>query len=86
MAQNQDNNYGTSRENSQHEDDSDFEVTNQGQNLGGGKDESAGNRNPANFQDQLGGEEDDFRKTDQTISQAAPGQTMTNTGQGGSDA
>ena len=84
MPQNQDNNYAANRGMSRNEDDSEFEVSNQGQNLGGGKDDSAGNRNPANNQDQLGGSEDTFRKTDQTITQAAPGQTMIN--QGESDA
>ncbi len=64
--------------------DAGFEVSNQGQNLGGGKAQSAGTQNPANNQDLIG--EDDFSQTDQTISQAAPGQTTTNTMQGGSDA
>lgn len=84
MAQNQDGNFQENQEASQKADNSDFEVSNQGQNIGGGKGASAGDRNPANNQNQLGGDEDEFRKTDQTIAQAAPGQTMTN--QGGSDA
>lgn len=57
-----------------------FEVTNQGQNLGGGK----GDENTIDV-----GEKDDnneFSKTDQSITQAAPGQTATNTTQGGSNA
>jgi hypothetical protein len=88
MANDQDKNIqdGAYQGNLESDEDSGFEVSNQGQNIGGGKDRSAGNRNPANYQDQLGGDEDSFRKTDQTISQAAPGQTMTNTTQGGSDA
>ena len=57
-----------------------FEVTNQGQNLGsGGKDErtiDAGETSDGR----------EFSKTDQSIEQAAPGQTMTNTNQGGSNA
>ena len=55
-----------------------FEVTNQGQNLGGGK----GKRTI-----DVGETEDgnDFSKTDQSITQAAPGQTATNTTQGGSN-
>jgi len=57
-----------------------FEVTNQGQNLGGGKGDErtidVGEKND-------GGE---FSKTDQSITQAAPGQMVTNTNQGGSNA
>ncbi len=56
-----------------------FEVTNQGQNLGGGK----GDERTIDV-----GETDDggdFSKTDQSITQAAPGQTTTNTTQGGSN-
>jgi hypothetical protein len=56
-----------------------FEVTNQGQNLGGGKDE----RTIDVGETSDGGE---FSKTDQSITQAAPGQTVTNTNQGGSNA
>ena len=84
MAQNQGNDYQDNQGTSER--DEGFEVTNQGQNIGGGKEDNAGNVNPANVMDQLGGKEDDFRKTDQSISQAAPGQTATNTTQGGSDA
>lgn len=56
-----------------------FEVTNQGQNLGGGK----GDERTID----IGGTDDgeDFSKTDQSITQAAPGQTATNTTQGGSN-
>ncbi len=56
-----------------------FEVTNQGQDLGGGK----GDERKIDV-----GETDDggdFSKTDQSITQAAPGQTATNTTQGGSN-
>ena len=56
-----------------------FEVTNQGQDLGGGKSErkiDVGETSDGN----------DFSKTDQSITQAAPGQTTTNTTQGGSNA
>ena len=57
-----------------------FEVSNLGQNLGGGKGDErtidVGEKND-------GGE---FSKTDQSITQAAPGQTATNTNQGGSNA
>jgi hypothetical protein len=55
-----------------------FEVTNQGQNLGGGNSErtiDVGETDDGN----------DFSKTDQSITQAAPGQTVTNTNQGGSN-
>ncbi len=56
-----------------------FEVSDQGQNIGGGKDErkiDVGEINDGN----------EFSKTDQSITQAAPGQTATNTTQGGSNA
>ena len=66
MAQNQNNNYRASRDNSEYREDSNFEVSNQGQNLGGEKGDSAVDKNPVNIQDQLRGEED-FRKTYQTI-------------------
>lgn len=55
-----------------------FEVSNEGQNLGGKGDERKIDV----------GETDDgseFSKTDQSITQAAPGQTATNTTQGGSN-
>lgn len=58
-----------------------FDVTNQGQNLGAG--DTEGERTID------AGETDDgneFGKTDQSITQAAPGQTATNTNQGGSNA
>ena len=56
-----------------------FEVTNQGQNLGGGKDERTIDAGEI-------GDGNEFSKTDQSITQAAPGQTVTNTTQGGSNA
>jgi hypothetical protein len=56
-----------------------FEVTNQAQNLGGGKDERTIDVGET-------GDGGEFSKTDQSITQAAPGQTMTNTNQGGSNA
>ncbi len=57
-----------------------FEVTNQGQNLGGGKGDER--------KIDVGGtsDGDDFSQTDQSITQAVPGQTATNTTQGGSNA
>jgi hypothetical protein len=57
-----------------------FEVTNQGQNLGGGKKQEGGQK--------IGQFADDAfeTQTDQTISQAAPGQTTTPTNQGSSNA
>ena len=55
-----------------------FEVTNQGQNLGGGKSERT-----IDVGESADGNE--FSKTDQSITQAAPGQTVTNTDQGGSN-
>lgn len=57
-----------------------FNVSNQGQNLGGGKSQEGGQK-IGQFADDA-----DFSTTDQTISQAAPGQTMNNTTQGGSNA
>ncbi|MCA1624305.1 MAG: hypothetical protein LC768_17615 [Acidobacteria bacterium] len=57
-----------------------FKVTNQGQNLGGGKGQSGGQK-IGQFAD-----DDDFSTTDQTITQAAPGQTTTATDQGSSNA
>jgi hypothetical protein len=57
-----------------------FEVTNQGQNLGGGKSDER----MIDAGETSDGEE--FSKTDQSIAQAAPGQTLTNTTQGGSNA
>ncbi len=55
-----------------------FEVSNQGQNLGGKGDER---------KIDVGGtsDGDEFSQTDQSITQAAPGQTVTNTTQGGSN-
>ena len=57
-----------------------FEVSNQGQNLGGGK----GDERTIDVSEKNDGGE--FSKTDQSITQAAPGQTATNTNQGGSNA
>lgn len=58
----------------------DFEATKQAQNLGGGK----GDERKIDLGETNDGTE--FSQTDQSISQAAPGQTMTNTTQGGSNA
>ena len=60
-------------------DEKGFEVSNEGQNLGGGKDER---------KIDVGGtsDGDEFSKTDQSISQAAPGQTMNSTNQGSDNA
>lgn len=57
-----------------------LEVTNQGQNLGGGK----GDERKIDVGETNDGGE--FSQTDQSITQAAPGQTATNTTQGGSNA
>ena len=58
-----------------------FKVSNQGQNLGGGKGREGGQEVGKFTSD------DDFEmQTDQTISQAAPGQTTNSTTQGGSNA
>ncbi len=78
MANNQNKDrQGTLGENLTSEDKG-FEVTNEGQNLGGGKDERTID---------LGADDaDDFSKTDQSITQAAPGQTMNSTNQGSDNA
>jgi len=81
MTNNQDKDVQETRSRTTSEDEREgFEVTNQGQNLGGGgKDErmiDVGETSDAN----------EFSKTDQSITQAAPGQTVTNTNQGGSNA
>lgn len=60
-------------------DEKGFEVTNEGQNLGGGKDERTIDVGGTN-------DGDDFSKTDQSITQAAPGQTMNSTNQGSDNA
>lgn len=57
----------------------DFGEVSQAQTLGGGKGQEGGQK-IGQFGD------DDFTQTDQSISQAAPGQTATNTNQGGSNA
>lgn len=61
-------------------DDDGFEVSDQGQNIGGKGDERKIDVG------EVDGSGDDFNKTDQSITQAAPGQTMDNTNQGGSNA
>jgi hypothetical protein len=56
-----------------------FEGTKRADNLGGGK----GDEKTIN----VGSDNDkEFSQTDQSVSQAAPGQTATNTNQGGSNA
>lgn len=62
-------------------DEGGFKVSNQAQNLGGGKGRDGG-QTAGNFAD-----DDDFEmQTDQSISQAAPGQTQTPTNQGSGNA
>lgn len=58
----------------------DFEATNLAQDLGGGK----GDERKIDLGEKNDGSE--FSQTDQSITQAAPGQTATNTTQGGSNA
>lgn len=66
-----------------------FEVSDQGQNLGGGKGKTGLGQTSGSNQHPLGGDvgqfddEDEFSKTDQTIAQIAPGQTTTYKDQGG---
>lgn len=57
----------------------DFETTKQAQNLDGGERREGGQK-VGQFGD------DDFMQTDQTITQAKPGQTMNSTNQGSSNA
>ncbi len=65
-------------------------VTDQGQNLGGGKGQTGSSQLAEGRDHSLGSDagqfddEDEFSKTDQSIAQAAPGQTTTYTDQGGS--
>lgn len=85
MANQQNNNFETNKNRETLGDDvqtenEGFEVTNQGQNLGGGKSPEGGQK-IGQFTD-----DDDFSTTDQTIAQAAPGQTTTSTDQGSSNA
>lgn len=79
MANNQNKDRQGSLGDELNDDEKGFEVTNQGQNLGGGKDERTID---------VGGtsDADEFSKTDQSIAQAAPGQTMNSTNQGSSNA
>ncbi len=72
-----DDNQETSR-NTANTEDADFGETKQAQNLGGGKNREGGQK-IGQFGD------DDFTQTDQTITQAAPGQTATSTNQGSSN-
>ena len=57
-----------------------FNATSEAQSLGGGK----GDEREINVGEKNDGRE--FSQTDQSITQAAPGQTATNTTQGGSNA
>ena len=71
-----DANQAATRNKDQHEDEG-FEVSDQAQNLGGGKG-TGGGTEIGNFGD------DDFNKTDQSIAQASPGKTSNFENQGGS--
>lgn len=72
-----DSNQKTPRDDENNKDEG-FEVTDQAQNLGGGKGEGGGTE-IGNFGD------DDFMKTDQSIAQASPGKTSNFDNTGGSD-
>ena len=67
-------------------------VSNQGQNLVGGKEQATATTSVATGEIESGenavnlSKGGEFNKTDQGISQAQPGQTMTNMTQGGSNA
>lgn len=85
MANQQNNNFEANKNRENLGDDAQgenqgFEVTNQGQNLGGGKAQEGGQK-IGQFTD-----DDDFSTTDQTIAQAAPGQTTNSTNQGSGNA
>jgi hypothetical protein len=76
---NQDNDF--QKKEDENENSEGFKVTNQAQNLGGGKGREGG-QEAGQFAD-----DDDFEmQTDQTITQAAPGQTTNATTQGSSNA
>ncbi len=77
---NQDGNSDNLNQETDARDDKTFDVSDKGQNLGGGKGDEK-TINVGTSDDNL-----EFSKTDQSISQAAPGQTATNTNQGGSNA
>ncbi len=72
------NNQGTAQ-NEQQTDNADFGEERQAQNLDGGERREGGQK-IGQFGD------DDFTQTDQTITQAAPGQTATSSNQGSSNA
>ena len=67
-------------------------VSDQGQNLGGGKEQSTATTTGATGETQSGNDTvhlskgGEFNKTNQEITQAQPGQTMTSTNQGSSNA
>lgn len=85
MTNNQNNDFqsnNSNRETSQTEqenDTADFGETREAQNLDGGEHREGGQK-IGQFGD------DDFMQTDQTITQAAPGQTATSSNQGSSNA
>ncbi len=66
-----------------------FDISDEGQNLGGGKGKTGIAQTPGDNQHPLGNDtgqfnsEGEFSKTDQSIAQVAPGQTTTYTDQGG---
>ena len=82
MANQQNNNFepDSNREDFDEDRSEGFKVTNQAQNLGGGKSQDGGQK-VGQFAD-----DDDEFTTDLTIEQAAPGQTMNSTNQGSSNA
>jgi hypothetical protein len=84
MTNNQNNDFQANKnqetsQNEQQTDTADFGETKQAQNLDGGERREGGQK-VGQFGD------DDFMQTDQTITQAAPGQTATSTNQGSGNA
>ncbi|HEY0427959.1 MAG TPA: hypothetical protein VGC76_09270 [Pyrinomonadaceae bacterium] len=78
---NQNNDFQPNEEQNEQSGSEGFKVSNQGQGIGGGKGREGGQK-AGQFAD-----EDDFEmQTDQSIAQAAPGQTATATNQGSSNA
>jgi hypothetical protein len=78
---NQDNDFQKNQDRNEQTENEGFKVSNQAQDLGGGKGREGGQK-AGQFADDDGFE----MQTDQSIAQAAPGQTATPTNQGSSNA
>jgi hypothetical protein len=78
---NQDNDFQKNQDQNEQTENEGFKVSNQAQDIGGGKGREGGQK-AGQFADDDGFE----MQTDQSIAQAAPGQTQTATNQGSSNA